>query len=245
MAVASFMVIGCSGDALRFSQCPGITPCSFWACWPLIALCPLVFLTCPKAQPLLLPERWHFLTRAACLASAKAAGNCGFGREHFQSSCLTSVSAADPWERRGAAARVPVTAAGCIPAWSIPRRSALGSRVLAVTQSLCSLSDPFVKIQLVHGLKLTKTKKTSCMRRTIDPFYNESFSFKVPQEELENASLVFTGKCSAVLSLPCLASKVSEVNKEAVVGLCRAVSAPVATLQEVTITGVSREAYHC
>ncbi|NWS51580.1 SYT17 protein, partial [Chunga burmeisteri] len=57
---------------------------------------------------------------------------------------------------------------------------------------LCLLPDPFVKIQLVHGLKLTKTKKTSCMRGTIDPFYNESFSFKVPQEELENASLVFT-----------------------------------------------------
>ncbi|NXF80880.1 SYT17 protein, partial [Sclerurus mexicanus] len=57
---------------------------------------------------------------------------------------------------------------------------------------LCFLPDPFVKIQLVHGLKLTKTKKTSCMRGTIDPFYNESFSFKVPQEELENASLVFT-----------------------------------------------------
>ncbi|NXW66996.1 SYT17 protein, partial [Hirundo rustica] len=57
---------------------------------------------------------------------------------------------------------------------------------------LCLLANPFVKIQLVHGLKLTKTKKTSCMRGTIDPFYNESFSFKVPQEELENASLVFT-----------------------------------------------------
>uniref|UniRef100_A0A8D0L591 Synaptotagmin 17 n=1 Tax=Sphenodon punctatus TaxID=8508 RepID=A0A8D0L591_SPHPU len=54
-------------------------------------------------------------------------------------------------------------------------------------------SDPFVKVQLVHGLKLAKTKKTSCMKGTIDPFYNESFSFKVPQEELENASLVFTG----------------------------------------------------
>ncbi|XP_073447217.1 synaptotagmin-17 isoform X1 [Aquarana catesbeiana] len=53
-------------------------------------------------------------------------------------------------------------------------------------------SDPFVKIQLVHGLKLVKTKKTCFMRGTIDPFYNESFSFKVPQEELENASLVFT-----------------------------------------------------
>ncbi|NXQ57413.1 SYT17 protein, partial [Anthoscopus minutus] len=62
----------------------------------------------------------------------------------------------------------------------------------SVACALCFLPDPFVKIQLVHGLKLTKTKKTSCMRGTIDPFYNESFSFKVPQEELENASLVFT-----------------------------------------------------
>ncbi|NXF16804.1 SYT17 protein, partial [Rhodinocichla rosea] len=64
--------------------------------------------------------------------------------------------------------------------------------LFCVACALCSLPDPFVKIQLVHGLKLTKTKKTSCMRGTIDPFYNESFSFKVPQEELENASLVFT-----------------------------------------------------
>ncbi|NWT04008.1 SYT17 protein, partial [Mionectes macconnelli] len=65
-------------------------------------------------------------------------------------------------------------------------------RFLCLACALCFLPDPFVKIQLVHGLKLTKTKKTSCMRATIDPFYNESFSFKVPQEELENTSLVFT-----------------------------------------------------
>ncbi|XP_025938775.1 synaptotagmin-17 [Apteryx rowi] len=64
-------------------------------------------------------------------------------------------------------------------------------------------SDPFVKIQLVHGLKLTKTKKTSCMRGTIDPFYNESFSFKVPQEELENASLVFTAMPEPVQAYSC------------------------------------------
>lgn len=64
-------------------------------------------------------------------------------------------------------------------------------------------SDPFVKIQLVHGLKLVKTKKTSFLRGTIDPFYNESFSFKVPQEELENASLVFTGRwCSRCWCTP-------------------------------------------
>lgn len=55
------------------------------------------------------------------------------------------------------------------------------------------LSDPFVKVQLVTGLKLMKTKKTSCMRGTIDPCYNESFSFRVPQEDLCEVSLVFTG----------------------------------------------------
>lgn len=31
------------------------------------------------------------------------------------------------------------------------------------------------------------------MKGTIDPFYNESFSFKVQSEELEDISLVFTG----------------------------------------------------
>ncbi|KAL4624513.1 synaptotagmin-17 [Arapaima gigas] len=57
---------------------------------------------------------------------------------------------------------------------------------------MCQGSDPFVKIQLVTGLKLVKTKKTSCMKGTIDPFYNESFSFRVPQEELSEVSLVFS-----------------------------------------------------
>ncbi|KAJ8246023.1 hypothetical protein GJAV_G00262830 [Gymnothorax javanicus] len=57
---------------------------------------------------------------------------------------------------------------------------------------MCQGSDPFVKVQLVSGLKLVKTKKTSCMRGTIDPIYNESFSFRVVQEELNEVSLVFS-----------------------------------------------------
>uniref|UniRef100_A0A8C6XJY8 Synaptotagmin 17 n=1 Tax=Naja naja TaxID=35670 RepID=A0A8C6XJY8_NAJNA len=69
-------------------------------------------------------------------------------------------------------------------------------------------SDPFVKIQLVHGLKLAKTKKTSFMRATIDPFYNESFSFKVAQEELENTSLVFTGYFCCLLAACNLAGRI-------------------------------------
>ncbi|KAK3553319.1 hypothetical protein QTP86_034180 [Hemibagrus guttatus] len=57
---------------------------------------------------------------------------------------------------------------------------------------MCQGSDPFVKVQLVAGLKLVKTKKTSCMRGTIDPYFNESFSFRVPHDELSEVSLVFT-----------------------------------------------------
>ncbi|KAA0705716.1 Synaptotagmin-17 Synaptotagmin XVII [Triplophysa tibetana] len=57
---------------------------------------------------------------------------------------------------------------------------------------MCQGSDPFVKVQLVAGLKLMKSKKTSCMRGTIDPCYNESFSFRVAQEDLCEVSLVFT-----------------------------------------------------
>ncbi len=64
--------------------------------------------------------------------------------------------------------------------------------MFALTQ-LFLYPDPFVKVQLVTGLKLMKTKKTSFMRGTIDPCFNESFSFRVPQEELCEVSLVFTG----------------------------------------------------
>ncbi len=64
--------------------------------------------------------------------------------------------------------------------------------------------DPFVKVQLVTGLKLMKTKKTSFMRGTIDPCFNESFSFRVPQEELCEVSLVFTG----IITLKLLSSTI-------------------------------------
>lgn len=66
--------------------------------------------------------------------------------------------------------------------------------VYQVYLSASFVSDPFVKVQLVAGLKLVKTKKTSCMRGTIDPYFNESFSFRVSHEDLSEVSLVFTGK---------------------------------------------------
>lgn len=53
-------------------------------------------------------------------------------------------------------------------------------------------SDPVVKITLVHFEKPIKTKKTSCKKNTIDPIFNESISFNVTQQQLENTTLVIT-----------------------------------------------------
>ncbi|XP_077862552.1 synaptotagmin-17-like [Saccoglossus kowalevskii] len=53
-------------------------------------------------------------------------------------------------------------------------------------------SDPFVKIQMLHGLKLFKTKKSSTKRNTIDPVFNESFNFNVSPAMLCDTSLVLS-----------------------------------------------------
>ncbi|CAG2248241.1 synaptotagmin-17-like [Mytilus californianus] len=53
-------------------------------------------------------------------------------------------------------------------------------------------SDPIVKITLVHFEKPIKTKKTSCKKNTIDPIFNESVSFNVTQQQLENTTVVIT-----------------------------------------------------
>ncbi|KAL8609733.1 hypothetical protein ACOMHN_042772 [Nucella lapillus] len=53
-------------------------------------------------------------------------------------------------------------------------------------------SDPYTKITLVHFEKPIKTKKTSIKKNTIDPVFNESVSFNVTTQQLENTSLVIT-----------------------------------------------------
>ncbi|XP_033751182.1 synaptotagmin-17-like [Pecten maximus] len=53
-------------------------------------------------------------------------------------------------------------------------------------------SDPFVKVTMVHFEKPIKTKKTTCKKNTIDPVFNESVSFNVTPQQLENTSIVVT-----------------------------------------------------
>lgn len=57
---------------------------------------------------------------------------------------------------------------------------------------LVSLSDPYVKIALMSYGKRIKKKKTSIKKCTLNPQYNESFSFEVPFEQIQKVQLVIT-----------------------------------------------------
>lgn len=54
------------------------------------------------------------------------------------------------------------------------------------------LSDPYVKIALMQNGKRLKKKKTSIKKCTLNPYYNESFSFEVPFEQMQKVNLVVT-----------------------------------------------------
>nr|XP_009857491.1 synaptotagmin isoform X1 [Ciona intestinalis]XP_026695161.1 synaptotagmin isoform X1 [Ciona intestinalis] len=52
------------------------------------------------------------------------------------------------------------------------------------------LSDPYVKITLMQGGKRLKKKKTTIKKNTLNPYFNESFSFEVPFEQIQKVALV-------------------------------------------------------
>ncbi|CAG7732423.1 unnamed protein product [Allacma fusca] len=54
------------------------------------------------------------------------------------------------------------------------------------------LSDPYVKIALMQNGKRIKKKKTSIKKCTLNPYYNESFTFEVPFEQIQKVQLVIT-----------------------------------------------------
>jgi synaptotagmin-1 len=54
------------------------------------------------------------------------------------------------------------------------------------------LSDPYVKIALMQNGKRLRKKKTSIKKCTLNPYYNESFSFEVPYEHIQRVQLLIT-----------------------------------------------------
>jgi len=54
------------------------------------------------------------------------------------------------------------------------------------------LSDPYVKLSLMMGGKRIKKKKTSIKKCTLNPYYNESFTFEVPYEQIQKVTLIVT-----------------------------------------------------
>ncbi|XP_053305370.1 synaptotagmin-8 [Spea bombifrons] len=53
-------------------------------------------------------------------------------------------------------------------------------------------SDPYVKVQLALNKKKWKRKKTGVKKNTINPYFNEAFTFEVTLEQIQNVDLIIT-----------------------------------------------------
>jgi len=49
----------------------------------------------------------------------------------------------------------------------------------------CLIADPYVKLSLLLNGKRFKKKKTTIKKCTLNPYYNESFTFEVAFEQIQ------------------------------------------------------------
>lgn len=65
------------------------------------------------------------------------------------------------------------------------------ARNLRVVDDSRNSSDPFVKISLVYNNKRLKKKKTTVFRNTINPVFNEAFTFDVAKDMIKKSQIEF------------------------------------------------------
>jgi Ca2+-dependent lipid-binding protein len=49
----------------------------------------------------------------------------------------------------------------------------------ACTASIRTRTDPYIKLHIVQGTKRLFKKKTTVKKNTLNPYFNESFKFKI------------------------------------------------------------------
>lgn len=74
---------------------------------------------------------------------------------------------------------------------------------------LTGFSDPYVKASLVCDGRRLKKRKTSIKKNTLNPTYNEALVFDIPNENIENVSIII-----AVMDYDC-------IGHNEVIGMCR------------------------
>lgn len=82
----------------------------------------------------------------------------------------------------------------CLALRYVPNKNKLSVVVMECKNlkkmDVLGLSDPYVKIYLMLQNKRLEKKKTTIKMKTLNPYYNESFSFEIPPEKMQESLYV-------------------------------------------------------
>ncbi|KAL3986682.1 transcriptional repressor p66 [Sarotherodon galilaeus] len=95
----------------------------------------------------------------------------------------------------------------------LPTAGRLTATIIKATNlkamDLTGFSDPYVKASLICDGRRLKKRKTSIKKNTLNPTYNEALVFDIPNENIENVSIII-----AVMDYDC-------IGHNEVIGMCR------------------------